>query len=139
MDRSALVRSATAAALLLLAACAPRQEVGYAGPLPSIEARRALGALEGMLIGGGSMPISPDPLEVGPFVVGPHGLMCTLRPPGLGDGPLPPGTPRHAVYFMTDGDVAAFFAIASRPGPAGLAGPTSAEFERSVGRREAAQ
>jgi len=123
-----------AAGALAALACRSRLPgaVGYAGPLPSVEARKTLTELFGRTLPPGSVGFFPDELVVHSFLVTPHfpALIVddpVVRPPGL---QFPDARGRYWIPVYRDGD------IADLRRRAGLPIPLWMEQETSRGYRE---
>jgi hypothetical protein len=102
--------------------------VGYRGPLPSLEARGTVNALEGAVIPAGSVRFTDHELVVRRFIVLPTYPAVILEETAPPDDTNEPK--RFWVPVLTDGDIADLHRLTGREFPLPHSGELSAEYRR---------
>ena len=87
----------------LLSCCG--QTVGYEGPLPSSQMRRALPDLWGRSLPAGSVAFCNQELTLVSFLVGPHGPVVIVEEPGAAGDHATTRRREHRIPVLTDGDI----------------------------------
>lgn len=110
------------------------QEVGYRGPLPSVEARRALREVFGRTLPAGSVGFTRAELVLEHFLVTPFApsVIAAEVSSAQAEGREPT---RHWIPVLTDGDIADLHRRAGIAAPSWMEGERSEPYERFLAGR----
>lgn len=110
------------------------QEVGYRGPLPSVEARRSLREVFGRSLPAGSVGFTQAELALEHFLVTPFApsVIAAEVNSAQAEGREPT---RHWIPVLTDGDIADLRRRAGLEVPAWMDGERSTSYERFLAGR----